>query len=263
MRGARHVAGSSVIEVLVALTCTGMLAAAVLSLMVDGVATVRARLAQVDAESRSRDALLAVDLVLREAGAGLEGARSIALEGELLAVVELAPDSLRTVIPLEPAREVEPQTGGRLRLASVAGWEPRDLVVGLGVRGDPADPAPAGRIVDVQRDRPRGPSGGSVRVAWAPAEAAVLAAEGEPRALVRVAVREFARRSGELGIELRRRDLGGRWQPVTDALERVAFRSLDPPGVAWPPAGALVEVEARAPVRGAPDAVLRHRLRLR
>lgn len=259
-----HVPGSTVLEVLVALLLTGLVTSGVLSLMVESTRTFAARQRQLDAEAKVRAVGLAVAPALREAGGGLEGARAISLDGERIPVVWISAARARIVVPEGDAREADPEPGGWLRLESVAYLRTGDLMVGLGVGAveGPSSPLPAGTIRTIVRDRPRGPSGGTVQITWGPAESDRIEAEGPPRALLPVAVREFELRSA-WGLELRRRDLGGRWQPIIDGLAAVSFTSPDHPGSSEPPAGAIVQIEARAEADGAPDALARTRVRLR
>lgn len=250
--------GGLVVELAVAMACTGLLTAGVLVLVVDGARTFHARHRAIEAVALTEGGADAVIAALESAGAGLEGARVVTLQGERIGIVEVASGTLRVVVPMGEAREAEPAPGGELRLGDVAGLEDGDLVAGVGLvepdTGEPPGALPLGRVARIVRDRPRGPSGGTVRVAWPAAEAALLERTGEPRALLPVALREFALLTLPDGLQLRRRDLGGRWQPVVDWLDEARF-AVPVPGV--------VEVRFRAALPDAPARTARRRVRVR
>lgn len=238
--------------------CTGLVAAGVLTLVVDGARTFRARHRALETVFLTEAGADAVGAALEAAGAGLEGARAVSLQGERIPAASVGAASLRVVIPLGAAREAEPAAGGEQRLADVAGLEVDDLVVGVGLMDPetalPPAALPVGRIARIDRDRARGPSGGTVRVAWAAPEATLLDRCGEPRALLPVAVREIATRALAEGLQLRRRDLGGNWQPIVDRLDEVRLREL---------AEGVVEIVVRAALPDAPPRTARREMRLR
>lgn len=254
----RCATGSMLVELMVATVCAGLLAAGVLTLVVDSARTFRARHRAVEAVSKVEAAADALMAALGAAGAGLEGARAVSLAGERIDAVEVSADGLRVVIAAGAAREAEPASAGELRLEDVAALEPGDPVAGLGlvdpISGVAPEAVPVGRIAVVRRDRPRGPSGGTVGVVWAAPEAELLSRFGEPRALLPVMVRELGVRSLADGLQLRRRDLGGRWQPVVDALAEVELRALP---------GGVVQVRVDATLPDAPSRTTMRRIRVR
>lgn len=250
--------GTVLIELTVAMVCTGLLVAGVLQLTVDGARTFRARHRGIESLALVEAGADAVEAALEEAGTGLEGARSISVEGRTLDVSRVEEQSLQVVIPSSSAREAEPVAGGDERLADVAGLAAGDLVVGLGLvdpdSGQPISSPPLGKIATLIRDRARGPSGGIVGVAWAAPEAAVVERCGQPRALLPVTIREIAVQPLAGGLQLRRRDLGGSWQPIVDGLEDVAFRVVTP---------GVVEIVLGSSATEAPSRSARRRVRVR
>lgn len=204
--------GASLVELLVAMTVSALLAAAVLTLFGGGVALARTSMSEIEAHALARAAVEAIARDLQRAGGALGGARIAWRNGQPVPVVDSVAgvDGVRVLIPLAAAIEVDALAGaGRYRGSSRSGLELGRLVAGVGVPG--ARRVLLGIVVSLTRTN-------LITVAWAPAEALVIEQEGEVRALVPVSLREFAAvdRDGEL--QLRRRDFGGRWQPAVDPL---------------------------------------------
>lgn len=250
--------GSFLVEIAVAMVCTGLVTAGVLRLVVDGARTFRARHRSLEATARvdaAADALLAA---LESAGQGLEGGRTVSLDGARIDIVEVGASSVQVVMATGDAREAEPAPYGELRLADVTGLRVGDRVAGLGLvhpdTGEPPPALPVGRIAGLFPDGAGGPGGGVVTVDWSAPEAALLAEYGQPRALLPLTLRQLGVRMLADGLQLRRRDLDGPWQPVVDALDEVTTRTV---------AAGVVEVLVRASPPDAPRRTARRKVRLR
>ncbi|MFQ5745441.1 MAG: hypothetical protein ACE5HV_17950, partial [Acidobacteriota bacterium] len=148
------------------------------------------------------------------------------------------------------------------RLGSLSGLRPGASVAAIGVPARPVgSPLPVGTILSVNT------STSSIQVGWGAQEVAWLAAWGPARALVPVAVREYRLRPLGAGMQLRRRDVGGSWQPLGEGLRNMSFTyfldrdgdgRIEAPVVATLPAGGeesirlvAVEVEVWSPSSGA------------
>lgn len=222
--------GALLIEMLVALVCAGLLSSAVLALVVNAARTSRTRQDHLVAQARVRAAMHAITGALRAAGGGVEGATAISIDGNRVPIADLEAVTARVVVPLGAARETESEPGGWLLVADRRGLSVGDRVVGLGYASDAEEVLPSGVVSAIERVSTAGRSGGRIRVAWAPPEAARVEREGAPRAILPVVVREIATRSGPAGLELRRRDAAGRWQPIVEGLEAVEVRPVEPYG---------------------------------
>jgi len=148
------------------------------------------------------------------------GARRVLDNDAVAAMIAPEPGGLvRLLLPSGPALEVEPAPGRwRYRARGIDGLIRGGLVAGLIRRGAPG-PLPLGRLRSrVVARRGPAPRMGVVEVGWAASEATLIAESGDVRALLPVTWRRYdlAARGGAL--QLRRRDDGGRWQPVVDGL---------------------------------------------
>lgn len=250
--------GSFLVEIAVAMVCTGLVTAGVLRLVVDGMRTFRARHRSLEATARvdaAADALLAA---FESAGQGLEGARAVQLDGRHIDIVEVGASFVQVVIPTGDAREAEPAPYGELRLADVAGLRVGDRVAGLGLvhpdTGEPPPALPVGRISGLLPDGSGGPGGGLVTLDWSASEAALLAEYGQPRALLPLTLRQLGVRVRTDGLQLRRRDLDGPWQPVVDALDEVTTQTV---------ASGVVDVLVGASPPDAPRRTAQRKVRIR
>ncbi len=223
-----RVHGTSLLELLVATACTGLLAAAILPLVVGGgsaAATLERRLA---ATSLARATLAAVVADVERAGDGLEGSASITFEGTRVPVVAAGGQSLRLLVPDGPTLEVA-LAGANLFTARPL---PQVVVVGmvaaLGQPGHPvASPAPAGRVVAID-----GLS--RLLITWGD-EQSSIDAWGVPRALQPLVLREYAVVEGvSVGplatLSLRRRNGAGPWQPLADGFSSWSMQVLQVSG---------------------------------
>lgn len=209
--------GLSLVEVLVAMTVSALLAAAVLTLFGGGVALARTSMSEIEAHGLARAAVEAIARDVQRAGGALGGARIAWRNGQPVPVIDsvagvdgVRVDGVRLLIPLGAAIEVDALAGaGRYRGSSRSGLQRGRLVAGVGVPG--ARPVLLGIVVSLTRTN-------RITVAWAPAEALVIEQEGEVRALVPVSLREFAAVERDAELQLRRRDFAGRWQPAVDPL---------------------------------------------
>lgn len=220
--------GFSLVEMLVAAACTGLLAAAVLTLLAGGAALGRTSMAEIEAQALAQAAVDALAVDLEQAGRGLEGAGECISDGSTVPVVQpLGAAAVRILLALADAIEVEPIEGpGRYRLSSTSGIDSDVLVAGLGTPGtEPV--ALLGRVRSVTRPR-RGSRArmGVGEIAWAASEARLIQARGPVRALLPVTLRELGTVRREGAVQLRRRNQGGRWQPIVDGLEWVRIQYL-------------------------------------
>lgn len=219
MYRARHLLpahGFSLLELLVAGLCTGLIAAAVFSLLVSGAAATRRRWAAVAAQSTADAVVAAVAADAREAGRGLEQGDSILLHGGR--IPRLSPSEnggIRLLRALGPVLEVMSSRPGAIYEVAAAGdLEPGVVVAAIGLPDrPPSAPLPAGVVIAVF---PR-LSTLDVTVAWG-SSATLLAGWGEPRALLALETREYETLRLDDGWRLQRRDGARRWQPVADGL---------------------------------------------
>lgn len=209
--------GHVLVELLVASVCAALVGAAALTLLLNGAtASARAR-GRVYGAARARacrDVLLSN---MQQAFEGLEGAHTVYQDGVARHRVEARAEGVALLRLLEDSAEVAVDDDGRYRLPSGRGlgaFAPGARVAALpGADGDVV----LGEVVAVDTST----MGTRLQVSWAAADAARLP---EPvRALAPVRWREFAFVVAERGIDLRRRDAGGTWQPVVDGLVGIEF----------------------------------------
>lgn len=244
-----------------ATSCTALVAAAVMPLMVGSAQATRERVAILDAQQLAEAALGRVLADARAAGSGLEGATSIQIDGFAFPVIGSTDDGgLRLVRSLGPPREidpvvVEPGAGGGVSvfwIADARGLRAGANVVGIGLPGRPrAEPVPVGIVAAVYSGESNGSGAGvpemaEIIVDWPAPEEALITAWGPPRALAEIVIREYRTVPYGQGLQLRRRDAGGIWQPIAEdvslfsvsyELDR-AVASDSPPPV--PPTGRSV-----------------------
>ena len=209
--------GFSLLELIVAVLCTSLLAGAVFSVLVSGAASTRRRWATFSAQAAADAAVTAVARDARQAGEGLEGGDSIRLHGERLAIVSAsAAGGIRMLRALGPVREVvKARPDGVYEIDGVTAIEIGTIVAAVGLPERPATAAlPAGVVVGSFRRI----STLELRVAWGTA-VGTLDEWGEPRAVVALELREYGVRRIDEAWQLRRRDGGRSWQPVVDDLD--------------------------------------------
>ncbi len=209
--------GHVLVELLVASVCAALVGAAALTLLLNGAtASARAR-DRVYGAARARacrDALLSN---MQQAFEGLEGAHTVYQDGVARHRVEARAEGVALLRLLEDSAEVAVDDDGRYRLPSgraLGAFAPGARVAALpGVDGAVV----LGEVVAVDTST----TGTCLQVSWAAADAARLP---EPvRALAPVRWREFAFVVSLRGIDLRRQDAGGTWQPVVDGLVGIEF----------------------------------------
>jgi len=207
--------GHVLVELLVASVCAALVGAAALTLLLNGAtasARVRERMYGAALARACRDALLTN---LQQALDGLEGADTVYRAGLARHRVEPRGDGLVLLQPLEKSAEIAVDDDGRYRLPStraLGAFLPGALVAAL-----PATDGNTvlGEVIAVETSS----AGTRLSVSWAAADIGRLA---EPvRALAPARWREFAFVAGERGVDLRRRDAGGYWQPVANGLAAV------------------------------------------
>lgn len=233
--------GTSLLELLVALGCTALVAAAVLPLVVGSSRLGRDRMERADAGSAAAAAAAAVAGDLGRVGVGFEGATAARRQGTEVPLVEaVAEDGVKMLLARGEVVEVATNmAGGRAtgpyRAARRGGLAPGSDVVAIGSPGaGRGEPVPLGEVVEVVSVA----SGDvRIRVAFAAPEVAYLEDVGAPRALVPVVVRQYGTRPAAVaGLwQLWRRDDGGPRQPVADDVTRLRlefYRDLDGDGVA-------------------------------
>jgi type II secretory pathway pseudopilin PulG len=216
--------GFSLLELLVASACTGLLAAGVFSLLLAGAGTGRRGWSVLTARVVSESAVAALARDVREAGRGLEGATAVQLSGERIPTLSATPGGLRLLRGAGPALEISAQVAAyTYEIAGDARIAAGDHVAGLDLPRRPAGaPLPAATVVASLR----GAGVTRVVVAWSAAEAPLLDDWGAPRALLVLEDREYALLALDEGLQLRRRDEGGSWQPVADRLEALELAWL-------------------------------------
>jgi len=236
--------GHVLVELLVASVCAALVGAAALTLLLNGAtasARARDRVYGAALARACRDTLLTN---LQQALDGLEGADTVYQEGLVGHRVEPRADGVALLQPLEDSAEVAVDDDGRYRL-------PADRALGAFAPGAMVAALPGsdgavvlGEVIAVDTSA----AGTRLAVRWAAAARLAVPV----RALVPVRWREFAFVAGERAVDLRRRDIGGTWQPVVDGLVGidVVFASdRDDDGVAD---GPLVPWDQAAlPVRAA------------
>jgi type II secretory pathway pseudopilin PulG len=208
------------LELLVATACAGMVATAVLSLLVGAADTNRREWRAQGARRIAGGAVAAMAMDLARAGAGLENADAVQIGGSRIDyAASPSPGSLRLVLAQGPAAEITHwEPGSRYTVVGVSILDIGDRVAALGFEQRPAGaPLPIGTVAALT---PR--SGGfEVQVAWYAAEATLVEGWGEPRALLPVSIREYEVRPRGGALELVRSDDGGSRQPVADGLEGI------------------------------------------
>lgn len=224
--------GHVLVELLVASVCAALVGAAALTLLLNGAtASARAR-DRIYGAALARACRSALLTSLQQALDGLEGADTVCQGGLARHRVEPRDDGVALLQLLEDSAEVAVNDDGRYRLPSeraLGAFAPGALVAAL-----PATIGAVvlGEVVAVDTNA----AGTRLSVGWAAADAARLAAP--VRALVPVRWREFAFVAGDRGVDLRRRNAGGTWQPVVDGLvgiELVYASDRDDDGVADAP----------------------------
>ncbi len=206
------------VELLVASSCTGLLAAGVLGLMVNTAGTVHDRLTRLDATMRAARCAEELSRDLRRSARGLESRLPLITSAGIVGVVEpdAAGANVALALPMAAPVEVDELVDGRYRVAT-----PGALAVGMQVAVvGLADAAPAVPVAAVVRAG-RVSSEGLVEVAWNASQLRILREHGPVRALVPLTLRTYQIRPARTGAELIRRDDGGRWQPVVDGLAGV------------------------------------------
>jgi len=230
--------GFSLLELLIAMLCTALVAGAVSSILVGTASASRREWTAIRARSIARAAVSGVAGDITRAGKGLEGANTVQRGGERMPIVSSnGASGLRVVRTLADAVEIIAVVApGFYEVGTIEALVVGGSVVGIDLPGRPtAAPLPVGRVARLSA----GILNDEVFVAWSPSEALNLAAWGEPRALVPVRVREYEARAWAGALQLRRRDEGGSWQPIADGLEEfhVAW-TLDTDGDGIPDARA-------------------------
>jgi hypothetical protein len=228
--------GTTFIELTVALLCTSLLAAGVLSLVGDAAWLCRQRRAGIEAEQL---AIVAVDVLAREvegAGVGLEGATAVDWRGGHVPLIEARAGGMAVVTAVGLPVEVEPlaaaATGQNVasvllaarriayRAEAVRAPGARRATVALSVNSRVAGLGAEGWVVPagtVRESRAVG-SRGTVVVDWDRTPASPV------RALVPIRRRELELRFQSGALQLRRRDNDGNWQPMVDGIEELTIR---------------------------------------
>ena len=173
------------------------------------------------AQATATAAVAIVARDLRAAGFGFEGAASIQLYGERVPTLEArGAQGVLLLRAVAPAFEIyEHGAGSQYTVSGLTGLETGAVVAAVGMpERPPSAPLPAARIAGVMPVS----VGAMLRVVWGSAEAQLLEAWGPPRALLVVEAREFGLRRLDDGLQLRRRDGSGSWQPAIDGLNRFA-----------------------------------------
>lgn len=247
--------GFSIVELLVAAACTSLIAAAILSLLVGSTNSGRQLIAEAEIRALARAAAVTLAEELEGVGRGAEGVWLVAEHGEQVPVIQPVVGGLvRLLVPMSDSVEVEPIHGSsRYRVGTRGGLAPGVTVLGLGWSGAGTRVGPGGRVRSlVPPGRGRLPRPGVVEIQWAGREAAAIQAGGEVRALLPAVWREYALVRRDQGMQLRRRDASGRWQPVVDGLLGVSIDYLvDRDGDGRPDGGLSPDPEPSALILGA------------
>ncbi len=230
--------GFSLLELLVAMVCTTLIAAAISSILVGTASVSRREWSAIRARGIARAAVSAVAADVARAGTGLERGGAVQRDGERIPIVSSdGASGLRIVRTLGEAVEIVALVApGVYEVEATGALVVGGSVVGVDLPGRPvAAPLPVGRVAALSA----GIISDEVVVAWSPAEVLSLAAWGQPRALVPVRFRQYAVRAQAGALQLRRRDEGGSWQPIADGLDwfRIAW-TLDTDGDGIPDARA-------------------------
>ncbi len=230
--------GFSLLELLVAMVCTMLVAGAIASILVGTASASRREWTAIRARGIARAAVSGAAGDIARAGIGLERASAVQHGGERIPIVSSnGASGLRVVRTLGDAVEIAALVApGVYEVETTGALVVGGSVVGVDLPGRPAAaPLPVGRVAALYA----GIINDEVVVAWSPSEALNLAAWGEPRALVPVRIREYEARPRAGALQLRRRDEGGSWQPIADGLEefRVTW-TLDTDGDGIPDARA-------------------------
>ena len=214
--------GYSLLELLIAMVCTTLVAGAVSSLLVSTASATRREWSAVRARAVARAAVAGVADDLARAGVGLERAATVQPDGPRVPIVSSnGASGLKVVRTTGDAAEITTVVAlGVYEIDTTSALVVGGSVVGVDVPGRLATaPLPMGRVAALTARI----SAAEIVVAWSLPAAASLAAWGGPRALVPVRVREYDTRPYGGALQLRRRDEGGSWQPIADGLD--AFRA--------------------------------------
>ncbi len=224
--------GHVLVELLVASVCAALVGAAALTLLVNGAAASTRARDRVDRVALARACRDVLQRNLQQAFDGLEGVDTLHAEGGLRHRMEPRSDGAVLLQPVEDAAEVAVDADGSYRIATArarGALVPGALVVALPARGRVAV---LGKVVAIDTTA----AGTRLHALWPSGAAPRLPLP--VRALVPVRWREVAFTAGERGIDLRRRDEGGNWQPVVEGLAGVELAyavDRDGSGVANPP----------------------------
>ena len=184
--------------------------------MVNTAQTVRGRMMRLDATMRAERCAEQLARDVRRAARGLEARSPLITPGGSVGVIEPAVAGVTLALAESAPVEVGEQANGIYRVGGSG-----TLAVGMHVAAiglaDGAPGVPLGVVVRAARLS----SGRLVEVAWSSAQQRVLESHGPARALVPLTLRTYQARRAETGVELRRRDDGGSWQPVVDGLAGV------------------------------------------
>ena len=208
--------GHALVELLVASSCTGLLAAGVLGLMVNSAGIVRDRMSRLDAAMRVDRCAHELARDLRRAGRGLESSGPLRGAAGLVGVIEPAAGGVGVMLALGPPIEVDELVPGTYRIEYVGALVPGTRVAAVGL----ADTAPAIPLATLVRSA-RVASEKIVEVGWDASQLRILEQHGPVRALLPLSLRAYETRLRAPGIELRRRDDGGSWQPVAGGLANI------------------------------------------
>ena len=232
--------GYALVELLVASSCMGLLAAGVLGLMVNTADTVRDRMMRLDATMRAERCAEQLARDLRRATRGLETRAPLITVGGLVEVIEPAATGVTLALARSAPVEVDERANGTYRVAGSGVLAVGMRVAAIGLAGD-APAVPLAVVVGVARVS----SERLVEVAWNASQQRILQQHGPTRALVPLVSRTYQTRSVPAGEELRRRDDDGSWQPVVDGLAAVEI-DYGLAGVVGVPLLSATELQLRA-----------------
>lgn len=224
------------VELLVASVCAALVGSAALTLLLNGAtASARAR-GRTHGGARARACRDVLVANLRRGFGALEGASTAYREGLGRPRVEQRDQGVVLLQSLEESAEIAIDDDGRYRL-------PPERSLGAFVPGAAVAALPAiagsivlGEVVSVDTNE----AGTRLGVNWSAADVARL--PDPVRALTPVRWREFAFVNSDRGVELRRRDHGGTWQPIVEGLVEIELlfasdlngdRVAEAPAVPW------------------------------
>ncbi len=206
-------------ELLVASSCTGLLAAGVLGLAVNSAATVRGRMMRLDATMRAERCAEELARDLRRSARGLGSRTRLIVGTGLVGVVEPAASGVQVALTEALPVEVDQLSDGVYRVTGLGELTVDTQVAAVGLAA--ASPAvPVANVVQAGRFSAEQ----LVEVGWQASQRRILQEHGPVRALVPLTLRTYQTRHTETGVELRRRDDAGSWQPVVDGLAGVDIR---------------------------------------